>query len=173
MNRLELKDNEFNEFYNTYISLVGDLDIVQGLTDQKKTSLQLFESISENDFSSSYEVGKWTIKELLQHIIDNERIFCSRALRIARNDSTALPGYDQDEHSPFFDANHRSKTELISDYIACRNNSISLFNSFSKDMLLRIGTVSGSGMSTRAAGLIIIGHEKHHLNILKERYLNK
>lgn len=170
-NAMELTEHEYNPFYATYISLVGDLDLIQGLTDQKKTTLQLLESISEENFNHAYALNKWTVKEVTQHIIDNERIFCARALRIARNDTLNLPGYNQEEYTPFFDANRRSKADLLSDYMACRNNSISLFKSFTQEMLLRIGSVSNSKMSTRAAGAIIIGHETHHVNVIKERYL--
>ncbi len=167
----DLKDNEYLDYFSTYISKVKDQELIQGFIESKDKTLVLLESISEKKYGYSYAEGKWTIKELLQHIIDTERIFSTRALRIARNDHTKLPGYDQDEFNPYSGANDRSKSELITDYIATRNNTISLFSSFSDEMLLRIGHVSGHNLSTRATGFILIGHENHHVEILKERYL--
>ena len=167
----DLNNNEYFEFYQTYISKVKEQSLLDGLSQNKSETLQLLESISEEKFDYAYDHGKWTIKELLLHIIDTERIFAIRALRIARNDRTPLPGFDQDEFNDYAEANSRTKTNLIEDYLANRNNTIALFNSFSKEMLTKIGIASGHELSTRAAGFIIIGHENHHIQILKERYL--
>lgn len=167
----DLKDNEYLDYFSTYISKVNNQELVEGFIENRDCTITLLESITENKYSYSYAEGKWSIKELLQHIVDTERIFSARALRIARNDKTKLPGFDQDDFNPYSGANGRSKSELINDYIATRNNTISLFNSFTDEMLLRIGHVSGHKLSTRASGFIIIGHENHHLEILKERYL--
>lgn len=167
----DLAYNEYYEFYQTYISKVNDQLLNDGLVENKETIVALLDSISDDKFKFAYDVGKWTIKELVQHIIDTERIFAIRALRIARNDRTSLPGFDQDEFNQFSGANNRTKQELIEDYIATRNNTIALFNSFSIEMLLRIGIASDHELSARAAGFIIIGHENHHVQILRERYL--
>lgn len=167
----DLKYNEYFEFYQTYISKVNDQPLIDGLVQTKETTVALLNSIPEEKYNFAYGVNKWTIKELIQHIIDTERIFAIRALRIARNDQTSLPGFDQDEFNPFSGANQRTKQELIQDYMAARNNTIALFNSFSDEMLLRIGIASSQKLSARAAGFIIIGHENHHIQILRERYL--
>lgn len=167
----DLKHSEYLAYFSTYISKVSDQDLIQGLMDNKISTVKLLESIAENVYDFRYSEDKWTIKELVQHLIDTERIFSTRALRIARNDKTELPGFDQDDFSPYSGANNRSKKEIINDYITSRNNTISLFNSFSNEMLLRIGFVSNHQLSARAAGFIIIGHENHHIEILTKRYL--
>jgi hypothetical protein len=171
MNVKDLKSNEYFEFYATYISKVGDTNLIEGLIQNKKSVVAFLNSIDSNLYGYKYAKDKWTIKELIQHIIDTERIFSNRALRIARNDKTNLAGFDQDDFNPYSGANNRSKEELISDYTVSRINTISLFQSFSDEMLLRIGTASAHELSARAAGFIIIGHENHHIQILKERYL--
>lgn len=162
---------EYNTYYETYISKVGSTNLIQCLEDNQLSTLKLLAQLSENDFNYAYEKGKWTIKQLLQHIIDTERIFSIRALRIARNDKIMLPGFDQDEFSSYDEANSRTKTELINDYKAMRANTIALISSFSEDMLKKIGGASDSPLSARAACFIIVGHENHHIQILKERYL--
>ncbi len=167
----DLKHNEYLAYFSTYISKVSDQDLIQGLMDNKISTVKLLESIAENVYDFRYSEDKWTIKELVQHLIDTERIFSTRALRIARNDKTELPGFDQDDFIPYSGANNRNKKEIINDYITSRNNTISLFNSFSNEMLLRIGFVSNHQLSTRAAGFIIIGYENHHIEILKKQYL--
>ena len=171
MNIKDLKSNEYFEFYSTYVSKVDDKELIQGLIQNKKSVVAFLNSIDSKLYDFKYAYDKWTVKELIQHITDTERVFANRALRIARNDKSSLPGFNQDDYNPYSGANGRSKEELISDYIASRTNTISLFQSFSDEMLLRIGNASDHKLSTRAAGFIIIGHENHHIQILKERYL--
>lgn len=166
-----LNTSEYNEFYQTYISKVQDDSLLDCLKQNKTRTNSLLNSIPEEQFDYAYEFGKWTIKELIQHIIDTERIFAIRALRIARNDKTALPGFDQDEFNTTAEANSRTKSELVSDYLACRQNTISLLSSFSTKMFQRIGNASGYDLTARAAAFIIVGHENHHIKVLKERYL--
>ena len=171
MNVKELKSSEYFEFYSTYISKVDDKELIEGLIQNKKSVVAFLNSIDSKLYDFKYAYDKWTIKELIQHTIDTERIFSARALRIARNDATSLPGFSQDEFNPNSGANNRTKEELICDYKASRINTISLFQSFSDEMLLRVGNASDHKLSARAAGFIIIGHENHHIQILKERYL--
>jgi hypothetical protein len=121
--------------------------------------------------SFAYAVGKWTLKELIQHIIDTERIFCYRALCFSRNDKTSLPGFDQDLFIEAGNANERSYEALLDETAAVRTATISLFKSFSDEALERVGVGSGNSMSVRAAGLIISGHQNHHVQIAEERYL--
>ena len=108
---------------------------------------------------------------MLQHIIDTERIFAYRALRFSRNDTANLLGFDQDDFNTESEANSRSKNELIEDFKATRLATIALFSSFTNTMLQRIGNASDSSMSARATGFIIVGHTRHHLDVLQERYL--
>ena len=118
-----------------------------------------------------YAENKWTIKEILVHIMDDERIFMYRALRIARNDKTPLPGFEQDDYVPYSRANERSLANIFREYKTVRNATLSLFNSLSKEDLMRVGTANNHHVNVRALAYHIAGHELHHLNIIKERYL--
>ena len=118
-----------------------------------------------------YAKDKWSIKELLLHIIDTERVFAYRALRFAREDKTDLPGFEQDDYVITSDANTRSKASLLNEYNFQRASTIALFSSFNDSMLMKIGMAGGNPMSVRAIGFITSGHEVHHCNILRERYL--
>ncbi len=167
----QLKEGEFNPYYSMYINQAEHADIAEGLEAEKDEFVTFVESIPEEKWSYAYAENKWTIAEVLQHIIDTERIFAYRALRFARKDKTALAGFDQDDYVPNSNANHYSKHQLISDFVAARNNSIAMFDSFTQEMLLHIGEASGSPMSARAVGYILQGHQKHHFKVIKERYL--
>lgn len=166
-----LNTEEFNSYYSTYINLVEQEDIVASLQQNLKEMLSFYKSIPEDKWSFSYAKGKWTIKEIMQHLLDTERIFAYRALCFSRKDNVELPGYDQDEYLEHSKANSRSKESLIEEYISIRNATISLFKSFSKEMFMHIGVASNCPLSVRAAGYIIVGHEMHHCNVIKERYL--
>ncbi len=167
----QLKEGEFNPYYSTYISKAEYPNIVQGLEKSQKEFVDFVNSIPDEKFTYAYAEEKWTIAEVLLHLIDTERIFAYRALCFARNDSTPLAGFDQDAYVPNSNANNYSKEDVIMDYEAVRRSSISLFKGFTDDMLLRVGEASGSPMSARAAGYILAGHQKHHFEVIKERYL--
>lgn len=168
----DLKDTEYNPYYKPYVAKASaSLNVVDNLKDNLAYTLELFNSIEASKFDYRYAEGKWTIKELLQHIIDTERVFAYRALRFSRNDTINLLGFDQDDFNRACNANSRSKQELIEDFNATRLATIALFASFNKKMLERIGMASGSNMSARATGFIIVGHTRHHLDVLQERYL--
>ena len=171
MKAIEIKTNEYAPYYGTYISKAPDMDIIEGLRQNGKLIKEALESLPEDKWDHSYAPGKWTIKELVHHIIDTERIFSYRALRFGRGDTTDLPGFDQDDFVSGANSNSRTSVSLIAEYKAVRESTICLFESFSQDDLLRIGIASGSPMSVRALGFVIVGHETHHLNILNERYL--
>ena len=108
---------------------------------------------------------------MLVHLIDTERIFCNRALRFARNDQTDLPGYNHDEYVPNSGANERTLNDISNEFNIVRQGTIALFNSFTPEMLERKGTANGNNLTVLAIGFVISGHEKHHVNILDERYL--
>lgn len=166
-----LTSEEYNPYYGVFIDQAESPNIIEGLQLGKQGFIEFVQSIPEEKLSYSYAEGKWTVAEVLQHLIDAERVFSYRALRFARKDKTALMGFDHDMYVPNSNANTYRKDEIIEDYQAVRNSSISLFKSFTDDMLLQIGEASGSPMSTRATGYILSGHQKHHLNVIKERYL--
>jgi uncharacterized damage-inducible protein DinB len=167
----QLEEREFNPYYSTYISKAEYPNIVKGLQNSQKEFISFVQSIPKEKLTHAYAKGKWTIAEVLQHVIDIERIFVYRALRFARNDKTPIIGFEQDDYVPYSNANNYSKEELISDFQSARTNSISLFKSFTGEMLTRIGEVSGSPMSSRAVGYVLVGHQKHHFEVIKERYL--
>jgi hypothetical protein len=171
MTKNDLALNEYNPYYQQYIQKAGDVSLYEGLKVNSTAAVVFFESISEEKLELRYEAGKWTIKEVVQHLIDTERVFGYRALCIARGDKTLFPSYDQDEYVVRCQANARSISDLVTEYKAVRLASITLFDSFSNEMLKRIGIAGSSNLSPRAVAFIIMGHENHHCEIIKERYL--
>ena len=167
----QLIETEFNSYYAIYIAKADFEDILDGLRYGKEDFVSFVNAIPEEKWRYAYADNKWTVVEVLQHLIDTERIFAYRALRFARNDKTPIIGFEQDDYVPNSNANQYCKEEVISDFIALRNCTISLFEGFTNEMLLRIGEASGSPMSARAVGYILAGHQKHHFEVLKERYL--
>lgn len=163
--------HESAPFYHHYISLVPGTNVLQVLDASQAETLQILSQLPAEKWNYRYSEGKWSIKELMLHIIDTERIFAYRALRIARNDQTALSGFDQDDYVPHSDAANRSPESIIAEYKAVRQASIQLFQNFTTDMYNRIGTASNNPVSVLALAFMLAGHEIHHLNILKERYL--
>jgi hypothetical protein len=171
MTNTDLQSNEFGAYYANYIALAGDDSLISGLISRLNEAVSLYESISEEQFNSAYAEGKWTIKELLLHVIDSERVFAYRALRIARKDKLNLLGFFQDDFVLASDANNRGKADLIKEFSLLRQSTIALFNSFDDNMLKEIGSASDNPISVRALGFIITGHEKHHSKIVSERYI--
>ena len=150
---------------------LGDVDLLDELRNGKQVLLSLLEEIPEEKLTYAYAEGKWTLAEALVHMLDTERIFQYRALCIARNDKSEFPGFDQEAYVPVSNANNRSKKDLINEYVAVRDSSITLFASLDEEALKRVGVASGSKMSVRALGFITSGHQAHHVHILRERYL--
>ena len=131
----------------------------------------MYLSISFFKHEFRYAEGKWTIKDIILHLIDAERIFAYRALRIARNDKTALPGFEENDYVISANANEREFESLLKEYIIVREATISLFENLSETDLLKPGTASNASVSVRGIGYCILGHELHHKNIIIERYL--
>jgi uncharacterized damage-inducible protein DinB len=171
MKKNQLNTNEYHSYYQTYMDTVSDIELIEGLKQNGEYTLSFFESISNQKFEFAYAEGKWTIKELVQHIIDTERVFTYRALAIARKDKTSLPGYDHDVYALSSQANKRSKQNLLNEYKSLRQATVLLFESFTDDMLLQMGNANTQAISVRALGFILMGHENHHSRIIKERYL--
>ena len=165
--------NEYAAYFEHYMQLVAvkNRSIIENLQHSQKEFDSVMRNLLEEKHSFSYAAGKWTLKELIQHIIDTERIFCYRALCFARNDKTALPGFDQDIFVDYGNANQLNYFDLLDEMATLRKSSIQLFQSFSEEALLRIGVASENEMSVRALGYLFSGHQMHHLNIVKERYL--
>lgn len=166
----ELKPEEYKPYYKTYLDHLSEKELITMLRDLKEEFSQFLKTLTPADMSKSYAEGKWTVAEVLQHMIDTERIFQTRALRIARNDKTPLPGYDHDSYVSFSEANERDFSGLIYEFETVRNSGISLFQSFDAKMLRRIGEASGGPLSPAAAGFIMAGHQKHHHILFKTKY---
>lgn len=166
-----LDSSEYHPYYELYLSKCPFNDILSGLQQSKDQFETFLKSIPAEKQLYKYASDKWTIKEVLVHIIDTERIFAYRALRIARRDVTALPGFDQDEYVLNSDANSRNFEDLISEFVSVRLSTVSLFNGFSEEDLLQKGIASNSPISVRALGYILIGHQNHHQEIIEKRYL--
>ncbi|QLG47074.1 DinB family protein [Costertonia aggregata] len=171
MNVSELHPNTYNSYYQPYINKLADVELLALLQKQVDNFPKFIESIPNQKWKYAYHAGKWTIVEVLLHIIDAERIFQYRALRFARQDDTPLPGFDQDLYVPNSNSAHREKNDVIREYIAVRQSTIALFASFLDEDLKRIGMASDSEMSVAALGFIICGHQKHHRDVIRERYL--
>ena len=167
------KAGEFPAYASMYIDLIpDDGKLLYHLSRNLKSSRDLVQSLPEQTLLHKYAEGKWTIKEVLVHIIDDERIYAYRALRFARNDRTELPGFDQDPYVYHSNANARSVESIIEEFEAVRLSTIALFNGFSDDVLLRRGIANNNEATVRALGYHIAGHELHHINIIKSKYLN-
>ncbi|PKA96495.1 DinB family protein [Flavobacteriaceae bacterium MAR_2009_75] len=167
----ELKFDAPYPFYKNYIDLLDDVDLLDMLKRQLKNFPRFIESISDDKMSYRYAEGKWSIAEVLVHIIDSERVFQYRALRFSRGDKTSLPGFEQDDYVPYSNANQRSKESVIAEYKAVRNSTIHLFENLDDEVLRLKGVASNLEWSAGAVGFAICGHQRHHRNILRERYL--
>jgi uncharacterized damage-inducible protein DinB len=164
--------DEYNACYDRYITKVPDGDIVQILATQIASTLQLLESIPESKGDYRYAEGKWTVKESVLHVIDAERIFGYRALRIARGDKTPLPGFEQDDYVPFSRAGERTVRDIAEELGDVRRSSVALFAHLDEEAMSRRGTASNNPVTPRALAYIIAGHERHHVAILREKYLS-
>ncbi|MCR9290493.1 MAG: DinB family protein [Bacteroidetes bacterium] len=163
--------NEYWDYYQTYTNKVEGNDALKTLTDAKSKTIAFLKNLSEKQWNYRYTDNKWSIKEVLLHIIDTERIFAYRALRIARNDKTPLMGFEQDDYIQYNYADNRSSESIIEEYESVRNATLTLFQSMNDESLAFSGTASENPATARALMFIMAGHEIHHLNILKERYL--
>ncbi len=170
MTTSELPTSEYNAFYQTYIDKLPNEELIKILKDQKTEYVSFLKGLKEDDLKHAYAEGKWTVAQVLQHVIDTERIFQYRALTIAREDLTPLPGFDHDAYVPASKANRRSLESYISEFEAVRDAGVTLFKSFEEDMSGRVGEASKSQLSPRAAGFISAGHQKHHLLLFKSHY---
>ena len=171
MNLSQLDENEYNPHYKHYILELGNVDLFEILKVSSNELLETVKDLSEEKMVFRYDEGKWSIKELLQHIIDTERIMSYRALRFSRNDATELQGFDENWYVDNSNGNDRNSIDLVEEFTCTRRASISLFKSFTDEMLLLSGTANESDITVRALGFIIAGHQMHHLKIIKERYL--
>lgn len=170
MRSTELAKGDYHSFYEPYIQALGDVELLEMLQRQHQNFPQFLDSIPEEKLSYSYADNKWTVAEVLVHILDTERVFQYRALRIGRGDITPLPSFDQDAYVPQSNAKGRALRDIIDEYKSVRMSSLMLFKSFPEKTLHRKGTASNTIVSVGALGFLICGHQKHHRGVLKERY---
>jgi uncharacterized damage-inducible protein DinB len=166
------RPEEYPSYARMYIDLLpNDGLILKYLEDDLKSTCKFVASLPEARLLHRYAEGKWTIKEIIGHIVDDERIYAYRALRFARNDSTELPGFDQDPYAQYSGANQRGIRDLLDEFTLVRKSTIALFKSLNDAALIRTGVANGHSVSVRALAYHIAGHELHHVNLIKERYL--
>ncbi|MEO0525974.1 MAG: DinB family protein [Bacteroidota bacterium] len=170
MRKSELDTTTYDPYYGAYIQTLKDVELIDALKEEKETFLRFVKNVPIEKLSYAYAEGKWTVAEVLMHIIDAERVFQYRALRFGRNDKTALYGFEQDDFVPESNANKRSRESIVEEFNAVRDSTITLFKSFGTAQLKRMGSASNTPMSVAALGFVIGGHQKHHLNVLVERY---
>jgi len=163
--------SEYDPYYDTYISLVKEDDILAVLAGQPGELQNLLARMPEERGMFAYAEGKWTIKELLGHLIDGERMFAYRTFRISRGDKTPIEGFEQDGYIENARANSRSFAGLIEEFTLLRNANMLFFKNLSDEDWLRTGTANNVNISVRALAYIMAGHITHHLNILRTRYL--
>lgn len=159
------------EFYHNYINQVPEDDLAMAFRNQTAAVIDFFENIPSNKIDHAYAEGKWTIKEVLQHIIDAERIFSYRALRFARKDPTPLPGFDENLFAANAKAAGRDWKDLLEEFKVVRKATEFLYRSFDEEQLNATGTSNNSSIYVLAFGYISVGHAIHHTNIIKQRYL--
>ena len=163
-------EQEFAPFYGKYIEKVAQDHPMAALEASLQEAQAFLTSIPAEKADYRYADGKWSVKELLQHIIDTERIMAYRALAFARNEQKSLPGFDENAYASAAEVSGRNMEEMAQEFLELKKSNISLFKSFTREALLRTGTMSGGPASVRALAFIIAGHQRHHLNILTERY---
>lgn len=163
---------EYAEYASIYVDLTPDDGPILIFLERNAEILQnLYRSLPDERLLYRYAPEKWTMKEILGHLIDDERIYAYRALRFARNDRAELPGFDQNLYANESRANEREIEQMLEEYADLRRSSIALFRSFTGDMLLRRGTADGHSVTVRGLIYHLAGHEQRHLNIIRERYL--
>ncbi len=158
------------EYYHRYINQVPENDLLKAFQNQTPAFLQFLKKIPADKINYRYAKGKWTVKEVLQHIIDTERVFAYRGLCIARQDQSPLPSFDENAYADNAKASKRDWKEMIEEFKAVRTATNILFSSFDKKQLDATGIASGKSVYVLGIGFIIVGHVNHHVAVLKERY---
>ena len=163
--------DEYNPYYGGYISQVTEPDLLGVLDSQPAEVAGVFGSLDESKGTFAYAEGKWTIKELLSHIIDGERHFAYRVHRISRGDTTPIEGFEQDGYIENSHAHERTFADLVEEFTELRRANLRLLDALTDQDWTRMGTASGFPVSVRALAFIMAGHVRHHMNIISERYV--
>ena len=168
---LSIDLNRVPAFYHKYIERVNEENVIDAIQSMHNELSSFLTAIPESKWMHKYAEDKWTIKELVQHVTDAERIFCYRALCFSRNEKSALPGFDENEYVIASNANNRSKEQILDELRTVQAATLSLFASFTDTQLNAQGIANGNPIYVKAIGYIVAGHAIHHMAILKERYL--
>lgn len=163
--------SEYPGYYYGYVDRIGQGNILDLLSAQRETTLNVFASIDERRAERAYAPGKWTIKEVVGHMVDVERVFAYRALCFARRETAPQPGFDQDAYVRAADFNRRSLNDITQEFSQTRDASLGLFRGFQEEVWLQAGVANGAEFTVRSIAYIIAGHELHHLAVIRERYL--
>ncbi|HEV2495352.1 MAG TPA: DinB family protein [Terriglobia bacterium] len=163
--------SEYAPYYGQYISMVSGNDVLRALEEQRPATAALFERLSDQQADYRYAPEKWSVKEVLGHIIDTERIMSYRALRIARHDKKPLAGFEQDDYVRAAQFGQRKLAGLVEEFTAVRHATLLLFQNLGPEAWMRLGIANEKEVSVRALAYIIAGHELHHRKILQEKYL--
>lgn len=163
---------EYAPFYAGYVAGVPEGDLIALLEQQGRETVALLGAVSDERSDHRYAPGKWTIREVLGHVVDGERVFTYRALTFARGDAGPLPSFDENAWAAVSNAGRRTMAELLDEYRAVRAATVALFRSFSDEEFARSGVASKNPVTVRALAYIVAGHERHHVRILRERYLS-
>ncbi len=158
-------------YFDKYVAKSNYEDLIFGLKDSSEEFLNFIDKISDTKLNFRYAEGKWNIREIMQHIIDCERVFVYRALVFARRDKTPMPSFEEDDYARESNSGNRDITDLMIEYKAVRKATIELYKSFDETMLEERGAPNKNNISVRAMGFIIIGHQVHHQEVIRERYL--
>lgn len=158
-------------YYIKYIDQVPGEDVLATLRSTLESTTTFLQNIPAEKWDFRYAPGKWSLKESFIHMLDTERVFAYRALRISRNDQTPLAGFNQDDYVPYYNGDHRSAESVIEEYRSIRQATITLFQHLDEEAVNRRGTASGNPVTVRALAYMIAGHEQHHLRLTRERYL--
>lgn len=161
---------EYGAHFGNYIRLVPEDDLTESFNNQTASTMQFLQNIPEAKLNYAYAPGKWTVKQVLQHMIDAERIFVYRALRFARKDATPLASFEENDYADVARVDHLSWEDMVEEFRLVRKASEYFFRSLNEEELGRYGKASGTDMTVRSLGYTTIGHAMHHQNILKERY---
>ncbi len=164
--------NTYPDYFKNYVDQVPDEDLLTGFHNQSAIFKEFLGSITEEKSNYAYDTGKWTIKEVLQHIIDAERIFNYRALCFARKETTSLPGFDENTYADNSNANRRTWQDLVDEFSAVRSSTEFLYRSFTEEALNTSGISNNNPATVLSFGFITLGHFYHHKKILQERYLS-
>jgi uncharacterized damage-inducible protein DinB len=164
---------EYDEYFQRYIDLVTEDDIVAALDAQVHETSTLLGAINEEQAAHRYEAGKWSMKQVVGHIVDAERVFAYRALCIARGDRGSLPGFDEQSFGENGGFDARAMNDLADELATVRRSTVMMLRGLSDEAWARSGVANDTPISVRALAFIMLGHERHHLRVLRERYLGK